>query len=82
MRGNAWNSVVVGSRPAGTLDIAETCRVTENTSPSNQGGGIRSVASAVILRGANPSPIVVNNCHENCTGDVPKCAAAPVSCPP
>ena len=28
-----------------------------------------------------PSPIVVNNCAENCVGSVPTCAAIPVSCP-
>jgi hypothetical protein len=33
----------------------------------------------VTLDGADPSPIVVNNCHENCV-NVPECAAEPVSC--
>jgi predicted outer membrane repeat protein len=66
---------------AGTLVIAETCRVTENTASVNNGGGIRNDAGAVSLQGANPSPIVVNNCHENCVGVVAKCVAAPVSCP-
>jgi hypothetical protein len=38
----------------------------------------------VTLQGADPSPIVVDNCRENCspTGNVPKCAAEPVFCPP
>jgi hypothetical protein len=44
------------------------------------GGGIRRSGGTVTLRGANPSPIVVNNCHENCAGNVPRCAATPVSC--
>jgi parallel beta-helix repeat protein len=66
-----------------TLVIAETCRVTENTA-AGAGGGILNVAGTVILQGADPSPIVVNNCEENCAGDaVAKCSTAPpVSCPP
>jgi hypothetical protein len=65
------------------LVIAETCRVTENraSAPGN-GGGINSSPGMVTLQGANPSPIVVDNCHENCAGNVPGCADTPVSCPP
>jgi len=71
----------------GTLEIAETCRVTGNeTLQAGLGGGIFNAAGpdAVTLLGtATPSPIVVNNCHENCVGPgMPNCAAAPVSCPP
>ena len=65
----------------GTLVIAETCRVTENSAPATFGGGIRNFAT-VRLEGADPSPIVVNNCSENCV-NVPKCSTTPpVSCPP
>jgi hypothetical protein len=64
-----------------TLEIAETCRVTANTATTGNGGGISNERATVILAGANPSPIVVNNCHENCVGTVAKCAAEPVSCP-
>jgi hypothetical protein len=67
---------------ASTLLIAETCRVTENTAPPDQGGGIRNNSGTVTLAGADPSPIVVNNCRENCVGTVPTCALTPVSCPP
>jgi Right handed beta helix region len=67
----------------GTLVIAETCRVTENTAPPGQGGGIYNVpGNTVTLQGADPASIVVNNCRENCVGSVPSCAATPVSCPP
>ena len=66
----------------GTLVIAETYLVTENTAASGNGGGIRNSGGTVTLQGANPSPIVVNNCHENCVGSVPQCAATPISCPP
>ena len=71
----------------GTLEIAETCRVTDNeTLQAGQGGGIfnAAAADAVTLQGtATSSPIVVNNCHENCVGPgMPNCAAMPVSCPP
>lgn len=81
VRGNAAGLGGGISVDSGTLVIAETCRVTENTAPSGLGGGILSYAGAVSLQGANPSPIVVDNCHENCAGLVPKCAATPVSCP-
>jgi hypothetical protein len=65
------------------LTIAETCRVHGNNAPPGQGGGIYNrgdTSTTVTLQGANPSPIVVDNCHENCVGPVPKCAAAPISC--
>jgi len=73
-------AVAAGTNAAGTLVIAETCRVTENMAGEGLGGGVRRSAGTVTLQGANPSPIVVNNCHENCVGTVPKCAAIPVSC--
>jgi hypothetical protein len=73
-------AVAAGTNAAGTLVIAETCRVTENIAGKGFGGGIRRFAGTVTLQGATPSSIVVNNCHENCVGTVPKCAAAPVSC--
>jgi hypothetical protein len=73
-------AVATGTNAAGTLVIAETCRVTQNTAGEGFGGGIRRFAGTVTLQGTNPSPIVVNNCHENCVGAVPKCAATPVSC--
>jgi hypothetical protein len=81
VRGNAAEFgggilVVVSS-----LIIAETCRVTENTADAGQGGGIAKFGFGLVtLQGADPSPIVVNNCHENCGGLVAKCAATPVSC--
>jgi predicted outer membrane repeat protein len=67
---------------AGTLTIAESCRVTNNTAAAaNDGGGINNAGATVTLEGAGAtSPIVVNNCHENCVGTVPKCAATPKSC--
>jgi predicted outer membrane repeat protein len=65
----------------GTLEIAETCRVTRNEAFTGTGGGIRRNGSAVTLQGLDPSPIVVENCHENCVGGVPKCAEEPVYCP-
>jgi predicted outer membrane repeat protein len=64
----------------GTLDISETCRVTQNTAAPGTGGGIRNAGGTVTLQGANPTQIVVNNCHENCVGTVPGCADTPVSC--
>ena len=66
---------------AGRLDIAATCRVTDNTATPGFGGGIFNQGTAV-LAGPDPSPIVVNNCHENCVGTVAKCAVTPISCPP
>jgi hypothetical protein len=66
---------------SGTLAIADTCRVTQNTAPLGKGGGIENVGGTVTLQSvANPSPIVVDNCHENCVGTVPRCAPPPVSC--
>jgi hypothetical protein len=70
---------------SGSLTIAETCRVTHNrAAAAGNGGGINNAAASVTLQGAGPtSPIVVNNCHENCAGSAPvdKCAATPISCP-
>lgn len=66
----------------GIVTIAETCRVTGNTASAGNGGGIRNSFGGVTLQGsADPSPIVVNNCRENCTGSVPRCASGG-SCPP
>jgi hypothetical protein len=71
-----------------TLEIAETCRVTGNTAAAaGDGGGIFNDQGIVTLAGADPSPIVVNNCEENCAAagvsSVPKCSAVPpISCPP
>lgn len=84
VRGNQADEgggIFVGS---GSLVIAETCHVSENMATAGKGGGIlnREEAGPVTLEGTDPSSIVVNNCHENCVGTVPKCAAEPVSCPP
>lgn len=68
----------------GTLEIAASCRVTRNISPGNFGGIVNQFGT-VTLAGPNPSPIVVDNCQENCggPGGVPKCLAAPpIACPP
>ena len=74
-------AIGAASTGAASNGVAATCRVTQNTAAEGFGGGIhRSSGGTVTLRGANPSPIVVNNCQENCVGSVPKCAAAPVSC--
>jgi hypothetical protein len=73
-------AVATGTNASGVLVVAETCRVTENMAGEGFGGGIRRSGGTVTLQGASPSPIVVNNCHENCVGNVPKCAATPVSC--
>jgi hypothetical protein len=59
---------------SGTLVIEETCRVTRNGAVAGQGGGVFNAGGTVTLQGAAPSPIVVDNCQENCVGDVPKCA--------
>jgi predicted outer membrane repeat protein len=87
VRGNAaqvGGGIFYAGTPTTTLVIAETCRVEENTDTngSGSGGGIYSSLGAVTLQGADPSPIVVNNCAENCAGDgVPKCSTAPpISC--
>lgn len=87
VRGNAANLGGGISINNGTLEIAETCRVTGNTATAmGNGGGISNSSGfdVITLQGADPSPIVVNNCHENCAGSVgvPKCAETPVSCPP
>jgi len=63
--------IFVGS---GFLTIGEDCRITGNTAPELRGGGIENGEGVVTLLGADPSPIVVDNCHENCAGDVPGCA--------
>ena len=63
------------------LVIAESCRVTENEAAAvGNGGGILTTMGTVTLQGVHPSPIVVNNCHENCEGTVTGCASMPVSC--
>jgi hypothetical protein len=65
----------------GTLSIAETCRVTRNTAATGRWGASATAPAMVTLQGAAmPSPIVVDNCHENCVGSVPNCADLPVSC--
>lgn len=65
----------------GQLTIRENCRVQENklASESGSGGGIFNIEGTVTLDGPDPSPIVVDNCPENCAGfpPVPKCAAGP-----
>src|SRR5215213_8920906 len=49
------------------LEVAATCRVTENTAPNGAGpGGIANNGGTVTLAGPDPSPIVVNNCPDNC----------------
>ena len=59
---------------ASYLTIGASCRVTENTADAGQGGGVFQEGSyAVSLIGPDPSPIITNNCHENCVGNVPKC---------
>jgi predicted outer membrane repeat protein len=65
----------------GTLEIAETCGVTDNTAQANRGGGINNGGGAVILQGAAPAQIVIDNCVENCVGAVPGCDAAAGTCP-
>jgi hypothetical protein len=68
----------------GTLTIAETCRITRNVASSLGGGGIGAgTRDQVTLQGVDPSPIVVDNCPDNCSpsGFVAKCAATPVFCP-
>lgn len=68
----------------GTLRVEETCRITRNTAaagPKGGGGGIYDDAATLTLEGTAPSPIVVNNCPDNCGGvSVDHCAATPVSC--
>ena len=66
---------------AGTLEIEESCRVTRNRAAAfGDGGGILRVGGTVTLQGEDPSPIVINNCFDNCAGSVEKCAALPVLC--
>jgi hypothetical protein len=66
-----------------TLTIGPDCRITGNTASADGGGGIdRAGRGEVILQGADPSPIVTDNCPDNCGGGtISKCAATPVSCP-
>ena len=66
----------------GTITMQTGSRVTGNTA-TNSDGGIFTDGGMVELQGdENPSPIVVNNCRDNCAGStVAKCAATPVSCP-
>jgi hypothetical protein len=68
----------------GKLTIAETCRVTRNVGRTD-GGGIRvTTPDQVTLQGTDdPSPIVVNNCRDNCfpARYVVRCAATPIFCP-
>jgi hypothetical protein len=92
VQGNHADAHAVSSRGGGidvntgTLIIAETCRVTRNTAAAGFGGGIFNNGGTVTLQGgANPSPIVVDNCQENCAGPggVPTCSTVPPagSCP-
>jgi hypothetical protein len=71
---------------AGTLEIAETCRVTENRADAvGNGGGIFRFGGTVTLQGPDLSPIVIDNCEENCAplNSVAWCSPdLPVSCPP
>lgn len=62
------------------ITIGVNCRITGNTADSGQGGGIARFGGTVTLAGPDPSPIVVNNCHENCSGGVPGCQSGG-SCP-
>jgi predicted outer membrane repeat protein len=81
VRGNTAGDRGGGIFVNGLLIISETCRVAENTANGpGGGGGIYNDSAAVTLQGPDPSPIVVNNCHENCVGTVSKCATTPVSC--
>ncbi|MFN8662180.1 MAG: hypothetical protein U0075_09835 [Thermomicrobiales bacterium] len=57
-----------------SLTVGANCRVTHNTANPGNGGGLRQDFSTVTLEGPDPSPIVVDNCHENCVGGVGKCA--------
>ena len=52
----------------GLVTINETSRVQNNTADTGKGGGIFLNVGIVTLQGASPSPIVVNNCRENCAG--------------
>lgn len=66
----------------GEIVVAETVRVTRNTAAAgNGGGGLVTNGFPITLEGATPSPIVVDNCVENCAGGVAKCATGG-SCPP
>ncbi|MFT4038547.1 MAG: hypothetical protein QM692_10235 [Thermomicrobiales bacterium] len=62
------------------LTIGPDCRITGNTADAGEGGGIFTNADTVDLQGPHPSPIVTDNCHENCVGSVTGCVAGG-SCP-
>jgi hypothetical protein len=65
----------------GNVTLQSDSRVTGNTAAT--GGGIYNYDGTVTLEGPDPSPIVVNNCLNNCVGTpVDKCAATPVLCRP
>jgi predicted outer membrane repeat protein len=84
VRGNAAGAGGGIYVDGGEVEIAPTCRVTDNTATGGvgYGGGIYLNGGTVTLQGADPSPIVVANCVENCAGTVAvaKCAAGR-SCP-
>lgn len=47
--------------------VGPDCRITGNTASEGWGGGVfRDGSAGVTLQGPHPSPIVVQNCHENC----------------
>jgi hypothetical protein len=81
----AGNTVVRGNRSFqgggiyvldNSMTIGADCRVTVNSADPNRGGGIKKNIGTITLLGAHPSPIVVDNCHENCVNnEVPGCAA-------
>ncbi|MFT4037497.1 MAG: right-handed parallel beta-helix repeat-containing protein [Thermomicrobiales bacterium] len=64
---------------AGALTVGPGVRITQNTADAGKGGGIYSLMGGnVTLQGAAPSPIVTDNCHENCatnSGTIAGCAA-------
>jgi hypothetical protein len=65
------------------VTLADTCLVTGNRALEEaMGGGIATYYEGTVkLLGADPSPIVVNNCPDNCQGPIDKCGATPVECP-
>lgn len=75
----AKNGAGVSVEQNSSLTVEANCRITGND--GIVGGGILNVNSTVALSGPDPSPIVVNNCHENCRGNVPKCQSGG-TCPP
>jgi predicted outer membrane repeat protein len=81
------NEAVIGGgiyAGGGDVQIEPTCRVTDNTATGGAGfgGGIwMGNSGTMTLLGPDPSPIVVDNCVENCAGNaVAKCAAGGI-CP-